>query len=880
LIYVLLFWLILEVLGWLAVPIAFRFLRWLPDRGFTFARSLGLLIASYLLWLGASTNLLRNDLGGILFACLLVASIATWIFFRGQDGDAGPIRQSLPNFLREHKGLVLTVEILFALAFLAWVGVRAYAPDKIMSAGGEKFMEMAFLNGILNSPHFPPMDVWLSGFAISYYYFGYVMMALMTRLSGAPAGIGFDLYDAVLFALTAIGVFGVVYNLVAGSLKARAAISSQTHRNQPILYGLLGSLLVVVMGNLEGLLESLYSKGVLPQSFWKWIDIPGLMDNPVTGAWYPQGGWWQIWWHASRVLQDRDLVNRPVGIQPITEFPSFSFLLGDNHPHVLALPFVLLCIALALNLLYRQMRLARSAPTVYKPAARWNPAGVLGGNWSLFLFYALCLGSLGFLNTWDMPIYIGLVVLAFAVGELAAGRRVDRELIRRVLVLGAGLLLAAVLLYFFFYISFGSQASGILPYVFPPTRLPQYLVMFGFFIFVVTFFLTASLVKQARMGDRTGLGYALVRAWLWIVLVCVLIFGVVLAAAAFSSLGQQLLQRGLDNPAVQAVTGGLGLAGSFSAMLGARLANPWLFLLLSILLALAVVNLFWPVSHHAQDEPEWQASYFSGSELFVYLLIFVGIALTFSVEFFYLRDVFMARMNTVFKFYYQGWVMLGIASAYAVWWVMNQERRFVGAIGRGVFATVTVLLLAAGLVYPLMAGYNRVDGFTQAPNLDGTINLARSNPDDWAAIHWLQTQGLASQAGSSTGIPVILEAPGDSFRSYVYEGRISAFSGFPTVLGWGGHENQWRGNYIEPAKREADIQTIFSSLDGAQLLDLLHKWDVKYVIVGQTELNYIQQLCSDTNRACSLPRVLRNFETTLTPVFQQGNMTIYEVPGN
>jgi YYY domain-containing protein len=879
LIYAFLFWLILEILGWLAVPIAYRFLRWLPDRGFTFARSLGLLLASYVLWLGASTGLLRNDLGGILFAFLLMAGVSAWLFFKGREGEMGPTRHSLPDFLRQHKGLVLTVEILFALAFVAWAILRAYAPDKIMSAGGEKFMEMAFLNGILNSPRFPPLDVWLSGFAISYYYFGYVMMALMTRLSGAPAGVGFDLYDALLFALTAVGVFGVVYNLVAGSLKVQSGTSSRASKNQPILYGLLGSSLVVVMGNLEGLLESLYSKGVLPQSFWKWIDIPDLMNNPVTGSWYPQGGWWQIWWHASRVLQDRDLLYKPT-LSPISEFPSFSFLLGDNHPHVLALPFVLLSMALALNLLRRQLALARSRPVGALRGAWWNPGAVLDGNWVMFLFYALCLGALGFLNTWDMPIYIGLVVLAFAVGELAAGQRLDRELVRRVLVLGAGLLVAAVLFYFLFYLGFSSQAGGILPYVFPPTRLPQYLVMFGAFIFITTFFLAASLVKQARLGGSSGLVYALARTWLWIVLACILVFGLVLAAATLSSLGQQLLQRGLSDPAVQAVTGGLGLSQAFNAMLSSRLVNPWLFILLSILLALAVVNVAWPVRNHSQDDPEMQVNFFFASDLFCYLLIFVGIALTFSVEFFFLRDTFMARMNTVFKLYYQGWMMLGIASTYAVWWMMNQERQFVGAVGRGVFAGVTILLVAAGLVYPLMAGYNRVGGFAQSPNLDGTISLARSSPEDWAAIHWLQTKGLASQAGSSAGVPVILEAPGDSFHSYVYEGRISAFSGFPTVLGWGGHESQWRGNYLEPGKREQDIQAIFSGSDGALTLELLRKWDVKYVIVGQTELDYIQHLCSDANRACSLPRVLRNFDATLTPVFQQGNMTIYEVPGN
>jgi uncharacterized membrane protein len=45
-------------------------------------------------------------------------------------------------------------------------------------------MEFAFLNAVGRSATFPPVDPWLSGFAISYYYFGYVMTSVLARLSG------------------------------------------------------------------------------------------------------------------------------------------------------------------------------------------------------------------------------------------------------------------------------------------------------------------------------------------------------------------------------------------------------------------------------------------------------------------------------------------------------------------------------------------------------------------------------------------------------------------------------------------------------------------------------------------------------------------------
>ena len=207
-------WFAVQFLGWLALPIAYRTFRWLPDHGYTFSKSLGLLLASYFLWLGATTGFLRNDVGGILASGLLIAGLSAWILIKSRDNNNVRLSTSLAAFLNQRKKLIFTVEILFTVAFVAWAALRAYAPYKIMPTGGEKFMEITFLNGILNSPHFPPQDTWLSGFAISYYYFGYVMMALVTRISGAAPGVGFDLYDSLLFALTAVGVFGVVYNLI------------------------------------------------------------------------------------------------------------------------------------------------------------------------------------------------------------------------------------------------------------------------------------------------------------------------------------------------------------------------------------------------------------------------------------------------------------------------------------------------------------------------------------------------------------------------------------------------------------------------------------------------------------------------------------------
>jgi YYY domain-containing protein len=871
LLYVFIWWLTLQILGWVVLPLAYGLFKWLPDRGYTFAKSLGLLLVSYVLWLGASLGYLRNDLGGIFVAIALVAGGSVWLYSRHRHDDesrGGEIDSSLLTFLREHKGLVLTVEILFAVAFCVWATLRAYAPDKIMSSGGEKFMEIAFLSAILKSPQFPPHDPWLSGFAISYYYFGYVMMALLTRLSGVSSGVGFDLYDALLFALTVTGTFGVAYNLVAGGRKAEAESGrSPSSNRQPIFYGVLGSLFVAVMGNLEGLLEALYAKGVVPGAFWSWIDIPDLIERGrVTGSWYPgHSDWW--WWRASRVLRDRDFLGRPMPISPIDEFPFFSFLLGDNHPHVLALPFVLLALALALNLLRHQLVIGAKRKS---QVSWWNPvAACLNGDWALFILYALILGALGFLNTWDFPIYLALTILAYGVGRYAATGETTLELLRRMVMLGMGLLLAGVLCYMPFYVTFRSQAGGVLPYLLPPTRLPQYLVMFGPFTFIIAWFLITRLLREAVQETGEYPLRSVVRWWGLVALAPFVLLVLVVMPVLFTEQGHQFVQDTLVNPDVQQALGSTGPGAAMRAILISRLRDPWLFLMLSFLIALAAVSIVRRGQSAVKSLREREYHRLSASDFFASLLILAGLTLTLSMEFIYLRDSFGVRMNTVFKFYYQGWVMMGCASAYGVWWVLNGRERAVSGAGRPVFLVGVVILVAAGMVYPLMAGYSRVHGFQREPNLDGSVNIARTNPDDWAAIEWLQA--------NAQGVPVILEAPG---LSYNYESRISAFTGFPTVLGWSLHEGQWRGDYIEQGKREPDIATIYTTYEGERALELLHKWGVDYVIVGAMERQYVERLCSAPDRPCHPAEALKKFDVLLEPVFAHGQTTVYSVDHN
>jgi uncharacterized membrane protein len=408
------------------------------------------------------------------------------------------------------------------------------------------------------------------------------------------------------------------------------------------------------MGNLEGVLEALHARGVLAASFWNWLDIPGLTKAPVIDSWYP-GDVFMWWWRASRVLADKNFLGQDMIVQPINEFPFFSFLLGDNHPHVLALPFVLLAIALAFNLLLYQVhagqaqgsRLTCQSPSpgqvVEPPPMPWITTGPVQ-------FSAIILGA------WDFK-YLGpahlLVWSSWRARWVPTGRRPPRPvwIFRRAVVLGLGLGILSGLLYIFFYLSFSSQAAGILPYVFPPTRLPQYLVMFGTFVFLVACFLLIYLRKQS--GEGAGVYKSALNWWWRILLICIGLYLMIMLMVALVLLLQQLVPGSTLISSIQANLGGLDLGGAFSASASSRLRDPWLLLLVSALLAMVVANLGGLLSRKALPGGGFtNASPFS-SDVFALLLIFTGFALSLVVEFIYLAaSAYEHRVQV----YYQAWV--------------------------------------------------------------------------------------------------------------------------------------------------------------------------------------------------------------------------------
>ena len=371
-------YLVLAASTWAFAPLV----RWLcpalSDRGATIVRPVALLGLVYPAWLLASLGLLPFGVGPLVVTLVIVAAIGWGHWLRQPERDLAWVRS------------LAWAELASLALFVLYVWFRGFTPDILNT---EKPMDVALLASSARSVVMPPPDPWFAGQPINYYYLGYLLHGAVARLAAVPASVAFNLALATIFSMTAVASFGVAWNVVRPSFGKLAAAAS----------GGLALFGVVLAGNLYAPLRLVQD----PQAVWN--------------AW-----WWDsegIGWRASRIVCDglrEGFRCPPPAVETINEFPAFSFILGDLHPHLMALPFAVTVVALAWNIL------ASRAGSLSSPA--WT---------SRLALSAAVAGALYALNAWDLPTYTGLVLLA---ALLVSGPALASRLRAAAIVAGAALL--------------------------------------------------------------------------------------------------------------------------------------------------------------------------------------------------------------------------------------------------------------------------------------------------------------------------------------------------------------------------------------------------------------------------------------------------------
>jgi len=710
-------WLVLELIGFAALPLTAWIFGNLKDNGIALTKIMCLLFVTYFSWV---LTHLGYNYGTVVvgLSVLMVLAISLVIFsFKGCSFDL--------------KALVRT-EILFTLAFLVFVTIRAYSPD-IYWTGGEKLMDMSFINMILRSTSFPPVDPWLSGEPMQYYYFGYLVAANLIQLSNVLPSIGFNLGVATMFALSTTAAYGIGKDLVSNNR----------------VFALIIMAFVVIFGNPAGFIQLLVTLFV-PKYHGLFNVPPGDVLTRLSAYNY---------WPTSRVIPNT-----------INEFPYFSFIQADLHAHMIAIAFQLLMIALLLNLL----------------------RGGKEYNIPLLAVITLLLGFMFPLNSWDYPTYAIFFVMVLAAWRIRVSVKQGKTQgftgrifsvhpveLAKLAVVGTAVIFSSILLYLPYHLLASNVSHSLRLVTYGQTGIIFYLGVFGIMLF---FLLVYSILN---FYDHYY-------------------------------------------PDMKMILAGLAIA-----IVAAYLTH---IEILIIILPLIVMSIYLLVK---EEDPSIQ---------FIYLLILLGALLSLFCELFYIQDSFgitspqYIRFNTVFKIYVQHWIVWALAAGavfYHLWnWGKMEDVKDMGdmkdtgnmgnmedmaGVAKKGFAIIAIILVLAAMSYPVFATYSRSGNFKGQPTLDGAAYLKQQYQNEYNAIMWLD---------NLSGTPVVLQSPGQAYKLNTH---VTAFTGLPTVLGWAGHEKNWRNGADIVNERWYEVPRVYTSSDVDTVNGILDKYNVEYIYVGGVE---------------------------------------------
>ena len=498
---ILIWWFALFAIGSITFPLTRTLFKRFVDQGYIFSKVLGILLSSYLVWFLSSLKIAPFTWVTILVSLAIIAAVNILIYKKSWG--------KIPKFW------IIFEEALFFTCLAFWAYVRGNEPS---IHGLEKFMDYGFMNSILRTAYFPPLDMWLTkspdytgGYFINYYYYGHYIAAFLTKLTTINSAITYNLMLATLFAFTFSLSFSLGANLLYLFKKLSLNLEPKTFNLKPLLCGLLAGFLVAMAGNLHTL-YTLFEPYPNESPAPPWQLRLALNSQ---GYWYP---------NATRFI--------PFTIH---EFPIYSFVVADLHGHVSDIPFVLFTLALLLVIITedpdeeedpKKHRLTNSQLITYNLQHLSSPKYLILN--SKFLLLGLTLSVMYMTNAWDGLIYLILSSTVLFIFHLKKFKNFSFSLIHT-LVYSLFLLFAFVVFALPFILSFIPFASqiGVLcsppvllnkqigPFIFEPEKCqksPLYMlaILWGFFYFnVVSYFIFIVLRKKwdVRNGKNVSLQF-------------------------------------------------------------------------------------------------------------------------------------------------------------------------------------------------------------------------------------------------------------------------------------------------------------------------------------------------------------------------------------
>lgn len=783
----------LFVLSILFLPAVLIIFRGLPDRGYPLARILSLLAIAWAAWLLSSLKLAPFTRWTIWAVILIFAAGNVWLFIKR--------RSDLEEFIITRWRHLAAVEGLFAILFLLGLLLRLGNPDLWQPwMGGEKPMNFAIFNSVLKSVYFPPNNAWLSGYFLNYYYYGYVLAAIPTKIVGIVPSFAFNLILPTWFAMSGVGVFCAAYNLTVKLLAGRDDRYDRARqaRSGRLAWaaGLSAVVLMLFLGNLyqgRQLWERLPEVAVVEQTddlagIDRWKAVLSGAKQVISGEAELPGSNNNWYFDPSRPILNGVNEGRET---PIAEFPLFTYLYGDMHPHLLVMPVWFAALAWLLTF--------------------FASAGADRSWLDRILFWAaggLVLGMFRGAHTWDYLTLLGLAVVTAGWTSWLTHHQVNRKMLIDFAVKTALLLGLSVGMYFPFGKWFITGYNTVIFWDGSRTPLGDYLTVHGLFLFIlITFLLVESsgwirARTQRLKANRYEIVIPDMRPWIR-----------------------------------RAIFVGLGL-----------LVIYFVFTIVPVMVLVTPLLV-------------WIGFVFfkKGQSLYKQILLALfaaGLAITFLVELVTLKGD-AGRMNMVFKFYMQVWAIFSVIAGAALGWLFSRWRGW-HPVWRWIWPVGLVLLVLGAATYPLTAVPARFDdrwpGIENPPvTLNGmdymlgeSENVAGDRDPAAGAVYddegkylhlGYDYYGIRYLQENVSGTPVIVEGVRGEYR---WTGRYSVYTGLPAVASWSWHVRQ-HNSLMDGAivdRRINDVKNFYDTTDLDAALAFLERYQVEYVILGDLEREF------------------------------------------
>lgn len=469
-------WLMALLMGMIAMPVSGQLFRSFEDKGWLFSKVLAIAVTGFLTWFLVAGKVLKFTNASCVGVSVICGVGCIILLYR-------QTQKEIECYPAGKMKLIIREELLFLLVFLLWTYLVGFRPQ---AYGTEKFMDYGFMQAMMRSDVLPAKDIWYSQGTINYYYGGQYFAVFLTRLTGSRVEVTYNLMRTFVAAMAFVLPFSLIRQMLGDRIKTK-----NTGRNKyfPTVAGVTAGVAVSIAGNGYFIVY----RCLLP------------LINKLRGITTEVSYWFP---NATRYIGYRPVNEND---KTISEFPSYSFILGDLHAHVVNVMFVLLVIGLLYAWMKETLRKDRRELTERMKAEQGDTSEQLRSDvsWKKHLLsphlilVSILLGMFQWSNYWDFVIYFvvtGAVVLFANIIQLK-GKAV--KVIKITFLQAVEVIVISYLVVLPFTIKFETMVQGVALAQYH-SMLYQLAVIWGLPVMITLLLIITVLTEVLKKKEKTS----------------------------------------------------------------------------------------------------------------------------------------------------------------------------------------------------------------------------------------------------------------------------------------------------------------------------------------------------------------------------------------